>query len=65
MVRAVLAYQEHGVEFFQLSGQSWIGIPELSTFFDPKKRGGGGGGNGTRQSNICILLTANKKKQFS
>lgn len=43
MVRAVLAYQEHGVEFFQLSGQSWIGIPELSTFFDPKKRGGGGG----------------------
>lgn len=43
MVRAVLAYQEHGVEFFQLSGQSWIGIPELSTFFDPKKGGGGGG----------------------
>lgn len=39
MVRAVLAYQEHGVEFFQLLGQSWIGLPELSTFFDPKKGG--------------------------
>lgn len=41
MVRAVLAYQEHGVEFFQLSGQSWIGIPELSFFFflNAKERG--------------------------
>jgi len=38
MVHTVLAYQEHGVEFFQLSGQSGIGIPELSTFLIQRGR---------------------------
>lgn len=49
MVHAVLANQEHGIEFFQLSGQSKIGIAELSTFLIQR----GKKKKGTRQPNIA------------